>query len=226
MLPDNCSQSFQTIYDHFVDGQIRRAQNVFASQFPKFAGQCEITDTEMLEQLACVERILHAASQAFSIKSSTDDVLLHLKYRSDVPRQSSTVTHIATAFAYLNALSQHPAYQMLSIVQAVVSRTRSLGALRDIRWMYKKEHSGLVFADEKTLFKELTAGLYQLVAPHKNAASAITQQAIQDFTGYLYDDEGTLMINEINFGTACVLAQSAVESARQPYKQNHGQTRN
>lgn len=208
------SPAFSMIYDHFVDSQAHRAQEIYTSLLPSIATSDEIKDAELLDQLAVVERILHAVSTAFKVTTS-EGIPLHQLYRNDNARQSTQLAHVVGAFTYLNALLRHPAYQMLATVRAVVGRNKSLGALRDIRWIFRAEHAGLIFTDEACLFKELTANLHQLVQPHNPSfLSPIAKQAIKDFTGYLFDEDHNVMVNSINFGTACVLAQSAVESVK------------
>lgn len=214
MITNHQGPAFSMLYDHFVENQSRRAHEAYVSLLPTIADQKEVSHIDLLEQMGVAERILHAVSSAFELKTA-DGSNIHELYRNDVRREESTVSHVVSVFSHLNALIQHPAYHMLATVKAVSGRQKALGALRDIRWIYKPDHAGLVFSNEELLFKELTAGLYQIAYPaYTNNLSTIAKQALHDFTGYVYDEDGGVLINAVNFGTACVLAQSVVESIK------------
>lgn len=209
------SPAFTILYDQFATDQAQRALQSYNAEVPSLLrdAPAEVTDVNLLEQLAIAERVLHSFSTAFGLENS-EGALLHNICQNSNRRDVAKTHHVVTMFTYLNTLLSHPVFTLLTVTSAVQMRRRPLGALRDIRWIFREDHGGLRVLSTDVVFGELTALLHQLTRSVAHNPSAITALALEDFDHYAYSADGKVLIDSMNFGTAASFAQTVVDSAR------------
>lgn len=215
-MTDRNKPEFTVIYDGYVEQQAKLAFEVYTNLLPGIATSRvrDVIDEDLLEQLSVAERILSALSTSFEIVNK-EDTPLH-EFMANAPRRdTATVAQIASTFNYLYSLLNHPVFFMLTSMRGVLEKRKPVASLRDIRWIYKADNSSLIFKNETVLFNEFTALLRAIATPTNTYCNhPIAKQALADFEGFIYDEDGSSLINKINIGTAIAIAQSTAECIR------------
>ena len=204
------------LYDQAAHNELVKAHECYLDTFPLCVAKNNelITDENLLRAARTAEAFLYNFSMKFGIMGSSGE-WLHDTYKDQDVRAQDTPAHIAEVFCMLSIMLSHPVYTMLHAVYSVVyARTKPPAALRDTRRMFKATKNKLSAVGIYEFYHSLVTMLREFTLNAVNANDTeITRRAKSDFDKFAIEETtGKTLVDEVNWGTAVMLAINVLES--------------